>query len=258
MVAGLTLFARYAYPPNELGYCGPGDHRALLDYGATGVTDGGLGELARGFTGPWVYLTLVAGAAGIDNPFDARVVEAYWIGNKLLDQVEPLDFTNALHERLRPRSGSSSAGNGLTEAVPSGAAPDHNFHVFEVYPWSGLLGGNHDEKALNVLDRCRIRWGQVVEAHGGQATISYRPLTWDGERLELGEPTTETVTWAHDGLGFVDTLRPGDWVSAHWGWVCDKLDARQLANLRRRTAAQLAATNRSVGQPGLRKALTKA
>ncbi|MGW1020020.1 DUF6390 family protein, partial [Streptomyces niveus] len=27
---GAVLFARYAYPPNELGYCGPADSAALL------------------------------------------------------------------------------------------------------------------------------------------------------------------------------------------------------------------------------------
>lgn len=256
MASGLTLFARYAYPPNELGYCGPSDQQALLDYGAGGVTDPGLRQLARGFTGPWLYLTLVAGAAGIADPFDERVVEAYWVGNELLDRVQPLDFTNAVHDRLRPKTGGSSSR--LTEAIPSGAAPDHNFHVFEVYPWVGLLGGNHDEHALRVLDRCRIRWGQVVAAHGDQATIRSRPLSWDGQRLALGEPETEVVTWARDGLGFVDSLRPGDWVSAHWSWVCDRLDTRQLASLRRRTAAQLDITNRAVGRPRLAKALSSA
>lgn len=51
-IRGLQLFVRYAYPPNELGYCGPDDHRALFDYGTTGTTDRGLVELASGFPGP--------------------------------------------------------------------------------------------------------------------------------------------------------------------------------------------------------------
>ena len=32
---GAVLFARYAYPPNELGYCGPDDAAAILRPGAT-------------------------------------------------------------------------------------------------------------------------------------------------------------------------------------------------------------------------------
>ncbi len=54
------LFARYAYAPNERGFCGPPDHRAMLEYGAEQVSDGGLIELASAFTGPWPYLTLMA------------------------------------------------------------------------------------------------------------------------------------------------------------------------------------------------------
>ena len=38
-IPGPLLFARYAYPPNERGYCGPADSRALLEYGAAGVVN---------------------------------------------------------------------------------------------------------------------------------------------------------------------------------------------------------------------------
>ncbi|MEO6208381.1 MAG: DUF6390 family protein, partial [Candidatus Limnocylindrales bacterium] len=76
-IAGASLFARYAYPPNELGYCGPQDSRAVLEYGAAGVVDRGLVELAKGFAGAWPYLETIAGMAGIPDPLDRRVVEAY-------------------------------------------------------------------------------------------------------------------------------------------------------------------------------------
>ena len=38
-------------------------------------------------------------------------------------------------------------------------APQHSLHVFAVYPWLGLLRGGMDGPPLEVLDRCRIRWG---------------------------------------------------------------------------------------------------
>jgi len=46
-VSGAQLFARYAYPPNVLGYCGPADHLSLFEYGTSGVTDAGLGSWQR-------------------------------------------------------------------------------------------------------------------------------------------------------------------------------------------------------------------
>ena len=53
MSSGALLFARYAYPPNALGYCGADQNRTLLEYGDAGASDQGLVELARSFEGAW-------------------------------------------------------------------------------------------------------------------------------------------------------------------------------------------------------------
>ena len=86
---GPLLFARYAYPPNALGLCGADGPRDLLEYGDAHASDAGLAEAARTFEGAWPYLELIAGANGIRDPLDPRVVEAYWVGNELLDNVSP-------------------------------------------------------------------------------------------------------------------------------------------------------------------------
>ncbi|MFN2419619.1 MAG: DUF6390 family protein [Candidatus Limnocylindria bacterium] len=245
---GATVFARYAYPPNSLGYCGPTDHQAVLQYGAAGVVDPGLAQLARGFTGAWPYLELIAGSLGIAEPLDRRVVEAYWLGSSLLDRIDMRSFGASLTERFRRRAGGSWGF--LAEAIPVGAVPNHSFHVFGVYPWVGMLGSDRDERPLEVLQRCRIRWGKVVAVDGDQVTVASRPLTFDGTLLSLGEYQTETVTAAFGGIGFIGDLHPGEWISMHWGWVCDRLSRRQLTNLRRFTLLQLDITNRRVAHPG--------
>jgi Family of unknown function (DUF6390) len=107
--AGPLLFARYAYPPNALGYCGADETRTLLEYGDAGVADAGLAELARTFEGAWPCLTLIAGANGIADPLDPRVVEAYWVGNDLLDHVTPGTLARHVEERFRGRIGRSWA-----------------------------------------------------------------------------------------------------------------------------------------------------
>ena len=106
VVAGLSLFARYAYPPNLRGYCGPADHAMLLEYGSSGEIDEGLVELAKQLTGPWPYMTLIAEASGIEDPFDRRVVEAYWVGNSLLRGIDVPAFADTLDEGVRGRAGS--------------------------------------------------------------------------------------------------------------------------------------------------------
>jgi Family of unknown function (DUF6390) len=251
---GPLLFARYAYPPNELGYCGPADHRSLLEYAATGISDSGLAQLARGFGGAWPYLQLIAHATGLGDPLDRRVVEAYWVGNRLLDQIGPGALGGSLDERFRRQAGSQF--RFVAEAVAAGAVPHHSFHVFSVYPWVGLLG--HDRKgshALTVLDQCRIRWGRVVTVEGDQVVVRSRPLTWDGRRLALGPSVLETACRATDGRGFLAELAPDDWVSLHWHWVCDRLSSAQVATLRRYTLHQLDITNHHTLHTGTAAAL---
>lgn len=244
---GLLLFARYAYPPNERGYCGPPEHEALLQQAAAGVVDPGLEQMARAFTGPWPYLKLMAAAAGISDPFDARIVEAYWVGNRLLEDVDMRDFGNALLERFRRELG--SRWRYLAEWIPAGAVAHHSFHVFGVYPWVGLLDAGRGEP-LEILDRCRIRWGKVISVDGENVVLEYRPLTWDEKQLSLGDPMIETATRAVGGLGFVEDLEPGDWISLHWRWVCDRLDRRSLANLRRYTLLHIEMANHTLAHPG--------
>jgi hypothetical protein len=243
---GALLFVRYAYPPNRLGYCGPADSLAFREYGIAGVVDAGLVRLAQAFSGAWPYLELIAGATGIRDPLDRRVVEAYWVGNRLLDTVPLARIADSLEERFRPRLGAQFGR--LAEGVLEGGVPHHSFHVFGVYPWVGLLGdGRKADTALTVLDRCRIRWGQVTAIAGDQVTVISRPLSWNGRTLALGPPITET---AESSVTSVAELAVGDWVSLHWNWVCDRLSQRQLRALYAYTTRHLDLVNHRVEHSG--------
>jgi hypothetical protein len=252
--SGAVVFARYAYPPNALGYCGPADSGALLHYAAAGVADQGLAQLARGFEGAWPYLELIAGATGIKDPLDRRVVEAYWVGSWLLDRVGVRPIGDSLEERFRRRIGRGFSM--LADGVMAGGVPHHSFHVFGVYPWVGFLGdGRRSDHALEVLDRCRVRWGRVIDVAGDQVTVRSQPLRWDGRALRLGPAEEESARRAVAGVGLVGDLQPGHWVSLHWDWVCDRLSRRQLAALRRYTSWHLDIVNRRLAPSGLAGAL---
>jgi hypothetical protein len=238
---GALRFARYAYPPNELGYCGPDASAQLREQVTAGVADGDLRRLLRGFEGAWPYLELIASANGIGDPLDDRVVSAYWVGNRLLDRVGPLLLGSSLEDRFRGRAG--RVWPELVAPVPDGALPHHSFHVFGIYPWLGLLREGRLDEPLRVLDRCRIRWGQVRTVGDGFAVVRSRPLVWDGRRLGLGEEVDEQVRVGADLHGPAGSLRAGSWCSLHWDWVCEELDAPSLARLRRYTLRQLGVVN---------------
>jgi hypothetical protein len=218
-----------------LGYCGPSD---------TGLTEGlvsveasaGLAQVIQQFEGAWPYLELIGGCTGRD-PLDAKVVEAYWIGNELLDQIDMLVWGNSVDERFRSRAGGSWSA--LNSGIVEGR-PNHAFHVFCVYPWVGLLRSGYADHALEVIDRCRIRWGQVVETDGSQVAVESQPLVWDGHSLSLGKLRRELVRQPV----FESQCRVGDTVALHWDYVCETLDRRQLVNLTQQTSAHIQLVNR--------------
>ena len=229
MSSGALTFARFAWPPNVLGYCGPsGD--ALLDALATGTSDAAA-AVAPGFAGAWPYLQVIAASAGIDDPLDRRVVEAYWIGNELLRSTEPVRLGADLEERFRTRAG--PGWERVVSTVGDGAIAHHAFHVFVVYPWAGMLRAA--EPALEVLERCSIRPGTVAAVEGDRALVSVQPLTWDGLQFGNGEEVSGWYELGSDGVLWTDP-RVGDRVAVHWNWVCDRLDRMRERRLERWTA----------------------
>jgi hypothetical protein len=228
--AGPTLFARYAYPPNALGYCGPDDSTALLH--AVGRFDNGEGlrSIVARFDGALPYLTLIAACNGLDDPLDRRVVEAYWVGNNLLRQVSP----GALAQWQ---------GNGAAAALAGRGVAHHSFHVFAVYPWLALLRSGREQPALQVLDQCRIRWGYVQSLAGDVVTVQSQALVFDGSRLLLEPGRFERARRRCHGYRLAPAIRPGDVVALHWDWVCDRLTPRRLSWLKACTTRNLDAVN---------------
>jgi hypothetical protein len=227
-VRGTLLFARYAYPPNELGYCGPDGAAALLRTDAPAE----IARRARRFEGAWSYLEFIAEAAGLADPLDEAVVEAYWIGNDLLDKVESRALVTWLRDRFSGQPG------GTWRDAGERATAHHSFQVFEVYPWTAMLRRTGNLAAVAVLDRCRIRTGVVLGVDGETATVRSRPLVWDGRALTAGPPLDEVVSWSAKGRSLLPGLAPGDRVTLHWDWVCDIISDRQRARVESLEARQ--------------------
>ncbi|MGB9111178.1 MAG: DUF6390 family protein, partial [Acidimicrobiales bacterium] len=236
MIPGAVLFARYAYPPNALGYCGPSDSLSLA--GALRERDvADLSLLAREFDGAWPYLKLIAGCNGIADPLDLRVVEAYWVGNDLLHRVPKQAMLSSLDERFARRAGPTFPN--VANAVPLGGVPHHSFHVFAVYPWLGLLRAGRQGPALDVLDQCRVRWGRVVSVDSDTAVVSTSTLAFSDSRLVLAEEHEVRARRLARQEGNDPDLRAGDLVSLHWDWICQTLSPARARRLQGYTRENL-------------------
>lgn len=230
------MFARYAYAPNALGYCGP-------PLGAT-LRDGTVDDVrvaATKFTGAWPYLQVLSKMTGIADPLDYRLVESYWVGGGVGADLDPNEFVDELLAIIGPQAG--RYWSHLGPELVCEAAANHCFHVFGVYPWSRLLGRGLDEHPMSVLENCRITWGTVLSRDGDDVEVSCRTLIWDGQALELSEPSPRRLeVWA-DGYSAVPDVAFGDEVAIHWGRLCGRLGAEQIRALADSTARQLAVTN---------------
>jgi hypothetical protein len=238
VATGLERFARYAVPPNLLGYCGPGEVQLLqeiLDDDAPPLDE--LAHAARMFEGAFPYLELIGGLTGRD-PFDEPVVEAYWLGSDLLESVDTLTWGNSVDDRFRGRAG--TGWDPVRDSILARGVPTHAFHVFCVYPWVGLLRSGAAGPALTVLDRCRISWGEVVAVGDGAVEVRSARLVHADDGLRLGPPSVEAFSPGST------TVTPGDAVSLHWGTVCERLTTPRLYALRRYHDRHLAIANRSV------------
>jgi hypothetical protein len=240
-VSGPVLFARYAFPPNHHGYCGPSDAAGFFADGVAG-NDHGIRRQARDFDGALPFLKLIAESNGLDDPMDPAVVEAYWLGGAALDRVRADSVSDRAEAASRHRTGPLFGS--LREALGAGALPHHSFTVLCVYPWVHLLADDRRApQAMIVLDRCRIRWGRVLSVEGDRVQAEFKPLTWDGRKLALGSAEIEYARRTIDGVGLPPSLLPGDWVTLHWDWVCDKVTEEQQTTLERYTSQHIALVN---------------
>lgn len=239
-MAGWERFIRYGFMPNRLNYCGGDANQLLFEYAVARTADGDVDRLLRQFTGALPYLQLIARVNGIADPFDDRVVEAYWLGNELLDRVEVRQLYDSLLERFGKQLQGKTRDLVLGKA-PAGARPHHSFHVFDVHSRVGDLG-----HTLSTLEHCRVSWGTVAEVAGGHLVVDRVPLVLLVGKLALGAPVREHVLRQIDGRGFIEQAGVGDRVSVHWGWACEVLSERQLRNLQRFTHHQLAIANQTL------------
>lgn len=237
---GTILFAKYAFMPNRLNYCGGDDNKAIFDYCTANQTDPGLPVILQRFQAAYPYLKLIARANNIADPFDTRVVEAYWIGNELLDRVDLARFHNSLRERFTRQLNPMTL-NYLLGKPHLGARAHHSFHVFDVHSRIGAL-----DNRLETMENCRIGWGRIKEIEATHFVVEHQPLVLEGGRLKLGDMVEKKVLCQINGTGFIADPQIGDFISFHWDWACDTITPRQVRNLERYTGYHLEIANQTL------------
>jgi hypothetical protein len=243
-VDGILRCSRYAFGPNRLHYCGPDANQEILAYINEGESDPGLTILLRGFATMFPYLKLIAQANGIRDPLDDRVVEAYWIGNDLLENVGRQRLWRHLAEGLEMKKKLDPRSFELVEdKIAQGAVPHHSFHVLDIWKRTGHLP---IAQTLESMDECRISWGKTLTVDGPKITVETEPLLLVDGKLSLGNPSKRSITRSLEALSDIEQLEPGQIVTVHWGVPCEVISSEQAAQLRKYTLHHLMLANQTI------------
>jgi len=245
---GAILAARHSFMPNRLGYCGPDENDVLLEACLTNQRSEQLLKALEAFKGAQPYLRFIGQSLGLD-PFDYRVVEAYWIGNNLLDSIPRTGFYEHLRERLAKKFPKEHIKN-LFESRPFATFPHHALHVFNAFSTMGTVPDafanavGPDDQVGELMDKCRISWGRVLSSDkDGNLIVEYEPVQRRDGLLSFSQSTPTRVISQVNGRSFMDNMKPGDWISFHWGFACSKLSPKQVAALRKYTCMDMAVAN---------------
>ncbi|MFA6908446.1 MAG: DUF6390 family protein [Patescibacteria group bacterium] len=241
---GVARCSRYAFGPNKLNMCGPDESRELSAYLREGATDQGLVDMLKEFKTLHPYLRAIAKANHIQDPFDERVVEAYWIGNELLEAIPQKTFYAHLVDNLGLKKKASSRDfDELTAKLPQGARMHHSFHVFNVYKRTGHMEILH---TLESMDACRVSWGRVTLIDGPSVTVMRKPLILEGHQLALGPEQRYVINRTLDDNDVFDEVKIGDWVTVHWDRACEIVNQSAVRMLERYTLQHIVLANQTL------------
>ncbi|MBD3387684.1 MAG: hypothetical protein GF416_01435 [Candidatus Altiarchaeales archaeon] len=227
---GLRLCSRYSYLPNSLGYCGPPDvNERILEY-ALGGGCSDIREILTKFEALHPYLELIAGSNGFDDEFDIDVVEALWVGNRLLEAVSSSDIQDMIHARFKGYLPGRIL-ECMVDRIPEGSLPHHSFHVLHIQTITGVIS-----RSVENQDMCRISWGTVKEKED-KLLVDSQKLTVEDGRYKL-VPCEKEIEHKAAGRTFTEP-EPGDATSIHWNMAVEALDGARLSNLLKYTEHNL-------------------
>lgn len=231
----LQFACKYSLITNELGYCGK--EKAFLAFEdflskPSEKKVPRIKKLLESFYSVDSYLKIIAEANHLEK-FDSSVLEAYWLGNELLEKVSFSEIQKTIFgfEKFGlPKKIAEQKANGL----PAGILPHHSMHVLHVNFITRKL-----KPLLKNLSNCLVSWAQVkgIEKKSGRIKakgIELKILNGDfvlQEKKRLIENPFSLLP------------AKGDFVSVHWNNAIETLSKQKLKGLQKTTLKNLQLIN---------------
>jgi hypothetical protein len=243
-VSGTLLHAKHAFMPNKLGYCGPDDRGMIRQHLQESTVDEKLILTLKNFEAAYPFIHLI-GKSNEKEPFDRKVTEAYWIGNKLLNNVGAEEFYNFTVNELRKKNGEEI--RSLFLNLRDRAIPHHTFYVISTT--MSLISDTHHtsspdpRKISETMDSCRIAWGRVLKMEKDRLLVGYKPLRLRNDKISLSQELTKKSIGYDPTVPPFGNIAPGDYVSMHWNFACEILSEEQVRNIHTYTQRDISSAN---------------
>lgn len=232
ILSGPRLAALYSLMPNRLGFCGPqknSDQEKLNKFLLGEVSEKEARKILSKFEAAYAYYKLIARKNRIRDPLNKKVVEAYWLGNKLLEKVSVEDLKNLiLKDFVKPNLLSRETAIKRIANIPKNSKAHHSFHVFIL----GSVTGRVDFRDVKVQDICRTGWGKIVSIKDGKVLVEYEPFIKEKGKVRFDQKKRKEINWDRT---IVPGISSGDWVSFHWDFLAQKLEKEEIRNLEKYT-----------------------
>lgn len=229
----LKLASLFSYSPNHKGYCGrdsAGD--VFVRCIEKGLCSKVPQELKH-FIVLYPYLKTISTLTKL-SPFDYKVIEAYWIGNELLEDM-PVHGYEILLKEFKKQGVPSWLIDSLKKKKPKKFIPNHLFQVLHVGVGQASGSVPFDMQSIN---NCMIRWGTVHAKSSRTIGIELTKLQKVNNHYELTSVSEQISTNACPFF----SPKVGDIVALHWGHVVKRLNSREEKNLTYWTKQTLAST----------------
>ncbi|MEM4663120.1 MAG: DUF6390 family protein [Candidatus Diapherotrites archaeon] len=228
----LVRACKYAFVPNKLGYCGKSDFSKLCIDFIKNPKDTSIEQIVshlKSFKAMYNYMSLIAKHNSLD-VFSPEVIEAYWLGNSLLENV-PASAVKELIKKgfteIPPEIRNKKA-----EFIKNGPLIQHSFHVLYVNFLNPRLKPN-----IENMNMCLVKYGEVLETKANRIKVKSIKLYYALGELKL----CEKILFLENP--FNCTLLPGKLVSTHWGAVIEKISKANVKNIKRALFKNIELTN---------------
>lgn len=215
----------YSIPPNRLGYCGPkGSWQAFEEFLSSPIQENALAAKSAlvQFRALVPYLELIAEQNGM-RPFDAEVIEAYWLGSPLLESISYKAIQGtilSLQKHGLPRHIAEKKASQL----PEGILPHHSMHVLYINFISQKVPA-----LIQNLSSCLVQWGEVQETNSSGITLKGIELISESGELKLREKTKAVQN------PFSLDPQANDLVTVHWNQAIQTISQEQKRFLQKYT-----------------------